>query len=101
MESGNLAPGVGRRVVDSHAPLGALEACVGHLRDPLESSITRTEIKDCGPVIRCVLGEGAGRAGRLARDIHSGILHGCVEGIAADDLVDMWRSYYAGVHERV
>lgn len=86
-------------VVDGHAAVDSVgQGRVLHDGHPLVGTIGMLKEHDGRPVVGKVLGEGAGRAGALLADI---TCHGGVEGIAADDLVEMGRGDLAGFDEGV
>lgn len=71
----------------------------GALRYPLVAAVASLEVQVRGPVVGEVVGESAGGAGGVLRDVVGG--HGHVEGVAADNLVDMGRRDLARVDEGV
>lgn len=76
----------------------------GHIRsaalgDTLVAPVASLEVQVGGPVVREVVSELAGCAGGMLGDVVGG--HGDVEGVAADNLMDMWRRDLAGVDEGV
>ena len=87
------------RVVNSHASVdGGRQGRVLHDRYTLVGAVRVLEEHDGSPVVREVLGEGAGGAGSLLSDV---TLHGDVEGISTDDLVEMSRGDDVGLDEWV
>lgn len=70
--------------------------------DSSKGPVSRAEVHDGGPVIAKVVGEGAGGAGRGGGwVVAGGRVHGDVEGVAADDLVEVRGGGRAGVDEWV
>ena len=67
----------------------------------LEAAVAGAEEEHGGPVVGEVLAEGAARARRLGREVVRGRVHGRVEGVAADDLVQMRRGDRPRVDEGV
>lgn len=110
LEGLHLAALVRGRVVDCHAAAaGAVEADVGPLGDADVGPVAGAEVEDGGPVIGEVLGEGAGCAGGLLLgefcegergeggvipggflgDVVAAVVHGDVESVTANDLVNV------------
>jgi hypothetical protein len=79
---------VGCGVVHRHAAALLLEAEIGHEWDAVEGAVSVAEEEDGGPVVGQVLGEGAGGAGGVLRDVGVGV-HFRGEGVAADKLVEV------------
>lgn len=77
-------------VVDRDAAY-APQALARLLRDSLVGPVSGAEIKHRGPVVGKVFGECARGAARLGDKIVGLGVHGCVERIAADDLVEVRR----------
>ena len=90
LEGGHLGPAIGGRVVDGHtAAAGTVEEHVGTLGNTLEGAVASAEEEGSGPVVGEVLGELARGASGLLGNVVTGVVHGDVEGVAADDLVEM------------
>ena len=70
------------------------------LLDAHERTISGAEIEDGGPVVGEVLGVETGGAGCALADVDGGV-DGCVEGVAADDLVDVGGGGVAGLDDGV
>ena len=87
-------------VVDSDAPVSA-ETEVRKLTHALVRAVAGSEVQDGGPVVGQVFGEGAASACRLLDEIVRCRVHGRVERVAPDDLVEMRRGDRAGAHERI
>jgi len=91
---------VRRDVVDGDA-LVAAKPEVDVLRDTGEGAVVSVEVHVGCPVVGKILRESARCAGRLlGRVVHAG-LHGRVERVAANDLVDMGGLQHAGVDEGI
>lgn len=89
-ESGDF-PSVGRLdVVNSHSTIGTADGVVRHLRHPDEASVGVLEVHNSGPVVGLVLLELARRASGDFRKVEIGV-HGQVEAISSNNLVDMGR----------
>ncbi len=69
------------------------------LGDALVAAVASLEVQVRCPVVGEVIGKLAGGAGGVLGDVVGG--HGDVEGVAADNLVDMRRGDLAGVDEGV
>lgn len=87
-ESGDVLPAVLGKVVDGHAAVGAVEVPVGQLRHALVGPVTGAEVQVGRPVVGEVVAVAACRAVGYLGNVDAGF-DGCVEGIAADDLVDV------------
>lgn len=57
------------------------------------------EEEDGGPIVGEVFGWCARGACRFLSDIMGGRIHGGIEGVAADDLMQMHRRHHAGVDQ--
>ena len=101
LESSDSAAGnvidVETALVDELA-LGTAVADLGH---PVVAAVAGLEEHDGGPVVGQVLDEAARRARRLGREVVLADLHGQVERVAADDLVQVGRVADARVDEGV
>lgn len=75
-------------VVDCDAAF-AFEAVGDELGDAVEGAVTGAEVEDRGPVVAEVFGEGAGCAGGEGGEVVGGMGHVWLEGVAADDLVEV------------
>ena len=102
LEGGDGRHAVVRRdVVDGDAAVGA-QPDVGELRHPLVGAVAGAEVHDRRPVVGEVLGERAGRAGRVGDQVVArGAVHARVERVPAHDLVHVRRGERARVHEGV
>jgi len=69
----------------------ALGTAVAHLGHAPVGAVLGLEEEDGGPVVGHILLEAARRAGRLLDQVMVGRVHGDVEAVAADDLVQMGR----------
>lgn len=76
----------------------AFQPFAGDLRHALEGAVARAEVQDCGPVVGEVLGEGAAGAGGERGEV---VRERGVEGVPADDLVEVWGGDGAWVDEGV
>ena len=74
---------------------------VHHLRHALVGAIARLEVEVRRPVVREVLAKRARRAGRLDGGVVLDRRHGGVEGVAADDLVDVRRLDHPWSHQGI
>lgn len=75
------------RIINRHAPINPIrQRRILHNRHPLIRPISMFEEHRRGPVIREVFREGTCCASTLLADIPG---HACVEGISADDLMEM------------
>lgn len=102
LEGGGLVVLIGGRVVDGHtAATGTVKVNVGPLRDPDQGAVAGTEVKDGRPVVGEILREGAGCAGGLLANVVSVGVHGHVEHVATDDLVDVRRLHSTWEDEAV
>lgn len=81
-----LSFSVVRRDVVHCDALAAGQSQVNHLRHALVGTVARAEVQVCGPVVAEVLGVVAGCAGGCCGGVKCEGCHGCVEGVAADDL---------------
>jgi len=88
------------KVIDSHPSLQVTQESIGILRHALVGPITRLEVHDSGPVVGEVLREAAGGASSPLRNVRCGV-HGRVEAISSDDLVQMGRRDDAGLDDGV
>lgn len=88
----------GQASVVDQRPLGP---AVPNLGDSVVRPFLILEEHDGRPVVRHVLGEGAGCAGRLLHEVVAVHVHGDIEGVAADDLVEMRRVEHARVDQGV
>lgn len=88
------------RVVDGHAVVDAVrQRGILHEGHSLVRAVGRVlEEHDGRPVVGEVLAEGSGRAGAHLAEI---ALHGRVEGISSDDLIEMGRGDLARFDKRV
>jgi len=97
LEGGNLTR-LGRDVVDEDTTLGLGAEPVVELEggaalgDTLVAAVASLEVEVGGPVVGEVIGEGACGAGGVFGNVVGG--HGDVEGVSADDLVDMRRGLF-------
>lgn len=89
-----------RDVVHRDAAVGA-EALARELRDAAVRAVARAEVEHRRPVVGEVLREGAAGAGGLARQVVGRRVHGRVERVAPDDLVQVGRGDGAGGYEGV
>jgi len=78
----------------------SLWSTVSDLRNTVESTVLSFEEHNSGPVVRQVLHERAGRAGRQFGEIMVGA-HGDFERVTTDDLVQMWGVNLSWVHNWV
>jgi hypothetical protein len=90
---------VRRGIIHSHTSRLAIEVAIGDLWDAFVGSVTRFEKHVCGPVVGLVFGEGTCCASCEFGYIGAGDGRG--EGVAADDLMDVWGRCHAGVDEPV
>lgn len=89
-------------VVDGHAAVpGAVKVDVGALGHACVAAVAGAEEEGGRPVVGKVLGEGAGGAARFAADVVLRRVHGDVEHVAADDLMDVRGLRAAGEDEAV
>ena len=101
LERGDLAAG---NVVDVETALVdelTLGATVPDLWHTLVGPVLGLKEHDGGPVIGQVLNEAARGAGRSGYEVVSGGVHGQVERVAADDLMEMGRVSLARVDEGI
>jgi len=97
LEGRDLAVG---EVVDGlFAVRGRVAEAVADGADALVGAVAGLEEEDGGSVVREVFGWGAAGAGCGCGHVVGGRVHGGVEGVAADDLVEMGRRRHAGVDE--
>ena len=64
-------------------------------------AVAGAEEKNGGPIVGQVFGGNTGRAGCRRGHVVCDWIHGDIEGVATDDLVEMGRGSHAGVDERV
>ena len=87
-------------VVDGHAAVpGAVKVDVGALGHACVAAVAGAEEEGGRPVVGKVLGEGAGGAARFVADVVLRRVHGDVEHVAADDLMDVRGLRAAGEDE--
>lgn len=85
----------------AHLVERALRAAVADLTGAVEAAVLVLEVHGGGPVVGLVLGVGARRAARAARQVVLAHGHGRLERVATDNLVDVRRVGHAGKDEGV
>jgi len=101
LKRGHLLVAVGTerllRIVDGHSAIDAVgQCCILHDRYTLVRAVRMLEEHHGGPVVGEVLSKGACRASTSFTDI---AVHGCVEGISTDNLVEMCRWDFARLND--
>lgn len=100
-KGGDLCLRIGRwDIVHRDAAIGP-ETLAHELGHALVGPIAGPEVQDRGPVVGEIFRERAAGARGVRGEIVGRRVHGSVEGIPSDDLVQMRRRYGAGVDQRV